>query len=63
MSDWNDGYIVEGCDRLFIISTMVEDHLLEHPAIIKSGAQNKIDKAHDLLLEAYQMVGALDDEE
>jgi len=60
--DWNDGYIVEGCDRLHVVECIIEQHIISHPAIIKAGAKAKIDAAQTLLTEAYQMVGALDNE-
>lgn len=59
--DWNDGYITEGCDRLHIIEGMMLEYLDGHPAIVKSEASEKINEARNLLHEAYQMVGALEE--
>lgn len=61
MGDLNEGYIIEGCDRLHVVDCMIEEHIADHPAIIKAGAKDKVDQAQELLTEAYQMVGALDD--
>lgn len=60
--EWNDGYIIEGCDRCHNAAELVDNWLAEHPAIIKAGQQENIDKAMELLMEAYQAVGQLDED-
>ena len=60
MSEWNDGYIAEGCDRVHIVTNMIEEHLREHPAIKKAGCSKKINEAIDLLNDCYQEVARLE---
>jgi len=59
--DWNDGYILEGLDRLHIVMCNLSDHLVEHPAIVKAGVSDVVSQALELLGDAYQTVGGLDD--
>ncbi|MBL4753819.1 MAG: hypothetical protein JKY52_09545 [Flavobacteriales bacterium] len=59
--DWNDGYILEGLDRLHIVMCNLSDHLIEHPAIVKAEASDVISHAIELLGTVYQTVGSLDD--
>lgn len=60
-ADFNEGHIVEGLDRCHIIMSMIEDHLVEHPAVLKANVNTKILKAQALIMDAYQYIGALDD--
>ena len=57
--EWNDGYTTEGCDRLHVIMCNLSDYLVEHPAIVKAGAEIEVQDALDNLMEAYQKVGRL----
>jgi hypothetical protein len=61
MSEWNDGYIAEGCDRIHIVTDMIEYYLREHPAIKRAGCSKKINEAINLLNDCYQEVGQLDE--
>ena len=60
MNEWNDGYIVEGCDRVHLITNMLEDCLKEHPAIVKAKCVSKIEDCIKVLNQCYQDVGRLD---
>ena len=60
-NDWDDGYIIEGSDRLHIAMQAISEHISEHPAIVKAGCREEIDTALGYLIAAYQKVGALDD--
>jgi hypothetical protein len=59
MNEFNEGHIVEGCDRLHVIQSNIDQFLVDHPAIVRAGCNDKIKKALELLSEAYQEVGAL----
>jgi hypothetical protein len=63
--DINSGHFLEVMDRLHIISTNIQDHILDHPLI----EQNKdleitkhIDDALYHLYQAYQFIANLEDE-
>jgi hypothetical protein len=58
---FNQGHIIEGLDRCHIIMMMMEDLLMQHPAVLKADCSNKIAHANLLMMEAYQQIGALDD--
>lgn len=50
----------EVLDRLHIINSMIDDLLLEHPAVIENKKiMKKITKASDKLSEAYQATGVI----
>lgn len=61
MTEWNDGYITEGLDRTHILMSNMDDYLLDHPAIIKAGMNDKVKDVVDTLMTVYQAVGRLDD--
>jgi hypothetical protein len=47
-------------DRIHIVSCTIDDHILNHPlSENQPEIQQKIDKALELLMESYQMVGNL----
>jgi len=58
--DFNEGHITEGCDRIFIIMSMIDDYLLEHPAVEMAGVKDDISIAINVLNDAHQKIGALD---
>ena len=60
MDDWNDGYITEGLQTCHIIMGLIDEHLSEHPAVIKTNKQDDIQKALDLIMDTYQKIGGLD---
>ena len=54
----NAGHYLELMDRIHIAACMIDDHILNHPlSENEKDIQNKLDRALELLLEAYQMVG------
>ena len=56
----NDGHYLELMDRIHIVSCTIDDHILNHPlSENQPEIQQKIDKALELLIESYQMVGNL----
>lgn len=59
--EFNEGHIIEGLDRLHVITTMLHEFLTDHPAIIKAGVQGDVHQAAGILLVAYQKVGELDE--
>jgi len=51
----------EALDRAYICAEMVENLLVQHPVIMKhSELKERIDKAQELIVEAYQLIGGLD---
>lgn len=56
----DDFHYHEMMDRLHVINCTINDHLLEHPVAFKhKRLYNKIEKALNLLADAYQMTGNL----
>ncbi len=56
----NDGHYLELMDRIHIVSCTIDNHILNHPlSENQPEIQQKIDKALELLMESYQMVGNL----
>ena len=50
----------EALDRTYIVCNLMEDLLIEHPAIIQNDSlATKVKLAQDLLLEVYQEIGSL----
>lgn len=61
--EWNDGYWVEGLDRVHTILVMFEELLGEdtrgfHPAIKKAHLEKKVSKIGTKLAKLYQDLGA-----
>ena len=58
MKKINDGHYLELMDRLYMITSIIEDHLSNHPLTNKLKKVKKlIDKSGLSLAEAYQLVG------
>lgn len=56
----NNGHYLEIVDRLHLVSSIVNDHLLQHPACkIEKEICKEVDKALDHLANAYQIAGKL----
>lgn len=54
----NDGHYLELMDRLHIVMSNIDDHILNHPLTeINEDVKSKIDESLTLLFEVYQMIG------
>lgn len=54
----NDGHYLELMDRLHIVMSNIDEHILNHPLTeVNEDVKSKIDESLSLLFEAYQMVG------
>jgi hypothetical protein len=54
----NDGHYLELMDRLHIVMSNIDEHILNHPLTeVNEDVKSKIDESLTLLFEAYQMVG------
>jgi len=54
----NKGHYLELMDRIHVLCCTLDEHILNHPlSENEPDIQNKLDKALELLLEAYQIVG------
>lgn len=60
MSEYNEGHTVEGFDRVYIINGMLEDLLLEHPAILAIKCEGDIEEIIIKLNKIYQKLGSLE---
>ena len=57
----NPGHYHEMMDRLHVIMSMIDDHLLQHPvAKVNRDIKNQIEYALGQLWDAYQIAGKLD---
>lgn len=61
IQEFNEGHIIEGCDRLYTATHLINDLIVFHPAVIKADVQKQVEDACSLLFEAYQGVSSLDD--
>jgi hypothetical protein len=51
----------EALDRAYIIGNMINEHLTEHPVIMKHKKLRKLIKvAEQNVMDVYQMIGGLD---
>ena len=57
--EYNEGHIIEGLDRLHVITEMIDSILIDHPAIVKAECVDKISQAQKLLYDSYQGVAGL----
>jgi hypothetical protein len=56
----NDGHYLEITDRLHVVSSIIDTHLLQHPVCkLEREVTEKVDAALTLLFEAYQIAGNL----
>ena len=54
----NSGHYHEALDRLHVICSMIDDHLIQHPVSkLDKEVSQPIEQALDLLSEAYQITG------
>lgn len=59
----NPGHYLELMDRIHVVMSTVDDHLIQHPlAKAEREIKNKLYTAIDALYDAYQEVGKLDHE-
>ena len=57
----NPGHYLELMDRIHVVMSTVDDHLIQHPlAKAEREIKNKLYTAIDALYDAYQEVGKLD---
>lgn len=55
----NPAHYHEMADRLYVLMCTMDDHLLQHPvAKLDKDISKKIEKALELLAEAYQEAGS-----
>ena len=56
----NDGHYLEIVDRLHVVSSIVDTHLLQHPVCkLEKRVSEKVDDALIQLFDAYQIAGKL----
>lgn len=54
-----EAYMHEACDRAHIVSSMFDDFLLQHPAVLGvNDLKKKAESISESLAEFYQMCGA-----
>ena len=54
----NSGHYLEMTDRLHIVSSIIDTHLLQHPVCkLEKEISNKVDEALNILFDAYQIAG------
>lgn len=58
--EWNDGYYLEGIDRVHTIQVLISEILDQHPAIVLSHHQEDIDIIQDMFSKIYQDIGAME---
>ena len=66
--EWNDGYWVEGLDRIHTIQTMVDSLLVcsnagVHPSVLRAGLEDDIYMIQSILNLCYQKMAMASDKE
>jgi hypothetical protein len=57
----NEGHYLELMDRIHVVTSLIDDHILSHPLTEnKKNIKKKITKAIGKLYDAYQYVGDLE---
>lgn len=60
---WNAVSQLEGMDRCHTILVMLDELLSHHPAVKRAKGRKKYRKAERAVVDLYQMIGALDEED
>mgnify|MGYP003646563803 CR=1 FL=1 len=61
MSDeLDEGFIIEACDRVHIITEMADNFLCDQPAIVAANCQSEVDDIIATLNKIYQKLGSLE---
>jgi len=56
----NDGHYLEMTDRIHVVMSIINDHLIQHPVCkLKKEVSTRIDDALNSLYDAYQVSGKL----
>lgn len=58
--EWNDGYILEGMDRIHTVQVIIDSLIVDHPSIVLLGLQKDISKVQRKLNKIYQAIGGSD---
>lgn len=62
-NEWNDGYILEGMDRCHTIMLLLDQLLDSHPSVIKAGQEIQLEVVSEVVMEIYQAIGRLEEEQ
>lgn len=58
-----EAYLHEAMDRVHIVQTIIDNHLRDHPGIVRAGANQQIDDILSELANIYQAIGRVPEEE
>ena len=62
-NDLDEYHFHEAMDRLYVVGSIINEALLEHPVCTSyEGVRKRIKQAQELLVEAYQYVGNIESE-
>lgn len=56
---YNPGHQIEGLDRCHTVLMMLDQLLLDHPAVVKSEVSHLVEEAFGAIYQAYQKIGEL----
>lgn len=62
MSEWNDGYWVEGLDRVNRVLYDLNIHVQDHPAIDRVELNNEVDDISSAIYQLYRKLAEASDE-
>ena len=59
---WNDGYVSEATDRFHTLMVMINELIVDHPAVIRAGLTSNVTEITDKIYNCYNTVSQLDDD-
>ena len=58
--EFNEGHIVEGLDRCHTVMLLINELLVNHPAVTKTDNETKLEEACASVMEIYQDIGSIE---
>lgn len=59
MQEFNEGHITEGLDRCNTIMLLIDELLVEHPAVLRVKSGEDLQTAFNIIMDIYQEIGGL----
>ena len=60
IKEFNDGHAVEGLDRCHTVMLLINELLVNHPAVTKTNNETKLEDACASIMEIYQDIGSIE---
>ena len=60
IKEFNDGHVVEGLDRCHTVMLLINELLVNHPAVTKTNNETRLEYACASIMEIYQDIGSIE---